>query len=185
MKSIKAPLILFICLVVTSTALAPSFAGVKPKSAGRTATSIPNTILSGKGAPTSALGINGDFYIDTRSLAFYGPKKTGKWPAAQSLQGAAGADGSNGKNGSDGKSTVNASNNTSNNAGPAGPAGPSGPSGAQGEKGDAGLPGASGSAGASGLPGAPGSAGAHPGSGLLRPRQPRRAGRRRGSLARG
>jgi hypothetical protein len=147
MKPFKIHLVLLISLLLTATAIAPSHSGVKIKNAGRTASSIPNTILSGKGGPINTLGINGDFYIDTRTLSFYGPKKSGKWPAAQSLQGAAGVDGSNGKNGSDGKSTVNASNN----------AGATGP---QGEKGEAGLQGAPGSAGASGLPGAPGAAGA-------------------------
>jgi hypothetical protein len=50
-------------------------AATKPKAAGRTSTTIPNTILNGKGAPLSKIGIDGDFYIDTRSLLIYGPKK--------------------------------------------------------------------------------------------------------------
>ena len=64
--------------------------------AGRTAASIPNTILNGKGAPLNSLGINGDFYIDTRSLLIYGPKVKSKWPTAQNLQGPVGAAGAAG-----------------------------------------------------------------------------------------
>ena len=94
------PFLLTIAISISLTNPVPSSA------AGRSATSIPNTILNGKGAPTLSTGINGDFYIDTRSLLIYGPKKNGKWPAPQNLQGptgAAGANGADGKNGNDGK----------------------------------------------------------------------------------
>ena len=71
-------------------------AATKPKAAGRTSSSIANTILNGKGVPLSTLGIDGDFYIDTRSLLIYGPKIKNKWPAPQNLQGPTGAAGSSG-----------------------------------------------------------------------------------------
>jgi hypothetical protein len=134
--------------------------------AGRTASSIPNTILNGKGAPTLKIGINGDFYIDTRSLLIYGPKKNGKWPTPQNLQGPVGAAGANGtdgksgsdgKNGSDGKSVAGAST-TAGPAGPIGATGPAGPSGPQGPSGPAGATGPSGSG--SGTPGPQGATGA-------------------------
>mgnify|MGYP002630473150 CR=1 FL=1 len=140
--------------------------------AGRSASSIPNTILSGKGAPTLKVGINGDFYIDTRSLLIYGPKKNGKWSSPKNLQGPAGAAGANGndgksgsdgKNGSDGKSVAGVST-TAGPAGPAGPigatgpAGPAGPSGAVGATGPAGATGPSGSG--TGTPGPQGATGA-------------------------
>ena len=158
--------------------------------AGRTATSIPNTILNGKGAPANTVGINGDFYIDTRSLLIFGPKANGKWPAPQNLQGptgaagAAGSNGSDGKNGADGKTISNASATTgpagpqgekgaTGATGPAGPAGPTGPAGATGPQGPAGSSGsgggtpgpagptgATGPAGPAGATGAAGSAGA-------------------------
>ena len=48
--------------------MASADAVTKPKAAGRTAASIPNTILSGFGAPSNAIGIDGDFYIDTKNL---------------------------------------------------------------------------------------------------------------------
>ncbi len=34
-----------------------------------------NTILNGKFAPTSAIGKNGDFYIDIKNLIFYGLRR--------------------------------------------------------------------------------------------------------------
>lgn len=38
------------------------------------------TILNGTGAPTGAVGNNGDFYFDTTNSLFYGPKENGVWP---------------------------------------------------------------------------------------------------------
>ena len=61
-----------------------------------TATAIP-TILNGKTPPTSSVGKNGDFYIDTKNLMFYGPKKNGSWPLGLSMKGDAGKDGVDGK----------------------------------------------------------------------------------------
>jgi hypothetical protein len=119
--------------------------------AGRSASSIPNTILSGKGAPLLSQGINGDFFIDTRSLLLYGPKKNGKWPLPVNLQGPTGAAGVDGKNGSDGKTITNASTTT-------GVPGPAGPQGEKGATGPAGPQGATGPAGSGG--GTPGPAGA-------------------------
>lgn len=41
-----------------------------------------NGWLSGTGAPSSSLGFNGDFYLDTTNPSvFYGPKANGAWPA--------------------------------------------------------------------------------------------------------
>ena len=117
----RRSLALLIILTVFTFSIDPAGA------AGRSASSIPNTILSGKGAPTLKVGINGDFYIDTRSLLIYGPKKNDKWSSPKNLQGPAGAAGANGndgksgsdgKNGSDGKSVAG----VSTTAGPAGPA---------------------------------------------------------------
>ena len=132
--------------------------------AGRSSTTPINTILNGKGAPKSSLGINGDFYIDTRSLLIYGPKTKGKWPTPQNIQGPTGATGSDGRNGADAKATSNT--NVSSVAGPQGPQGATGPQGEKGEPGlpgamgPAGLPGAMGPAGVSGSSGAPGAQGA-------------------------
>ena len=136
--------------------------------AGRTAASIPNTILNGKGAPLNSLGINGDFYIDTRSLLIYGPKSKSKWPVPQNLQGpigAAGASGSDGKNGSDAKVS-----NTTTASGPAGPQGLPGASGPAGPAGPAGATGATGSGG--GTPGPTGATGASGAAGSVGPTGP-------------
>jgi len=45
------------------------------------------TILSGTGAPTPAIGTNGDFYFDTAASQFYGPKTDGAWPPPIDLAG--------------------------------------------------------------------------------------------------
>ena len=85
----KRPLsILFVIALTTSVCSA-----LPANAAGRSATSIPNTILNGKGAPTLSVGLNGDFYIHTRSLFIYGPKNNGKWPVPLNLQGPTGATG--------------------------------------------------------------------------------------------
>lgn len=55
-----------------------------------------NTILNGEGAPNNALGSNGDFYLNTANLNFYGPKTAGIWGSFITLSGANGADGADG-----------------------------------------------------------------------------------------
>jgi hypothetical protein len=54
------------------------------------------TVLSGSGAPSAGLGVNGDFYIDTVAAAIYGPKTAGAWGSPTSLIGGNGADGISG-----------------------------------------------------------------------------------------
>jgi hypothetical protein len=167
-----------LAILATIAIFVSSLTSYSADAAGRSATSIPNTILNGKGSPTSSVGINGDFYIDTRSLLLFGPKANGKWPAPQNLQGptgAAGASGSDGKNGADGKTVTNASTTSgatgpagpqgekgaTGATGPAGPAGPTGPQGATGPSGSgSGTPGPQGATGATGPQGATGPAGA-------------------------
>jgi hypothetical protein len=139
--------ILLVLAIATSVSIPSSIAATKPKAAGRSATAVINTVLNGNGAPSNTLGINGDFYIDTRSLLISGPKTKGKWPAAKSLQGANGTNGSDGRNGTDAKNVSTASS-------VAGPAGP------QGERGEKGADGAAGASGGAGVAGAAGTAGA-------------------------
>jgi hypothetical protein len=58
-----------------------------------------STILNGTGAPGSAVGNVGDFYLDTQAKVVYGPKASGGWPAGAALTAApAGAPGANGGN---------------------------------------------------------------------------------------
>jgi hypothetical protein len=54
---------LIVCIPITS-----ADAVSKPKAAGRTAASIPNTVLSGIGTPSNAVGIDGDYFIDIKNL---------------------------------------------------------------------------------------------------------------------
>jgi hypothetical protein len=61
-----------------------------------------NVILNGTGAPSSGLGSDGDFYIDTAADAIYGPKSAGAWGSATSLIGPQGPTGSTGPAGADG-----------------------------------------------------------------------------------
>ena len=56
-----------------------------------------NTILSGTGAPSSGLGNDGDFFIDTFNVDLYGPKTNGSWGSAISLKGTTGATGATGQ----------------------------------------------------------------------------------------
>ena len=147
-----------IVLLLLALGLPNALAATKPKAAGRSATAVINTLLNGAGAPSKSIGIDGDFYIDTRSLLISGPKTKGKWPAARSMQGANGVNGSNGsdgRNGSDAKSVTTAST-------VAGPAGPQGQAGAKGADGTNGAPGPAGATGpsGSGSAGAPGAQGA-------------------------
>ena len=139
--------------------MASADAVTKPKAAGRTAASIPNTILSGFGAPSNAIVIDGDFYIDTKNLNIYGPKMKKKWPKAVSLKGSNGLDGTDGKSGSDGKTVTNAST-------VAGPIGVQGFQGAPGDIGPKGEQGLRGEVGATGEQGVAGPAGAQGSIGL-------------------
>lgn len=59
-----------------------------------------NTILNGIGAPSAATGVDGDFYLDTSTLDFYGPKTGGVWGAPVNLKGDPGTDGNTILNGS-------------------------------------------------------------------------------------
>lgn len=65
------------------------------------------TILSGTAAPTTAVGTEGDFYLNTATSDLYGPKTNTGWGAAVSLKGAKGETGAAGTNGTNGKDGVN------------------------------------------------------------------------------
>jgi hypothetical protein len=87
------------------------------------------------------LGINGDFYIDTKNLNLYGPKTKGVWKLTTSLKP---------------KEPAIAAIVT----GDAGPTGPRGDTGAQGDKGEKGITGEKGAQGALGIQGLTGNTGA-------------------------
>lgn len=128
--------------LIASLAILPSaIAGEKSRAAGPSPTSVVNTILSGSSVPAKTLGINGDFYIDTKNLNLYGPKTKGVWKVTTSLRP---------------KEPVAASVVV----GDTGPAGSTGATGQQGDKGDKGLTGEKGATGATGLQGDKGFTGA-------------------------
>ena len=111
------------------------------KAAGPSSTKVLNTIRSGSGVPPKTLGINGDFYIDTKNLNLYGPKTKGVWKLTTSLKP---------------KEPAIAAIVT----GDAGPTGPRGDTGAQGDKGEKGITGEKGAQGALGIQGLTGNTGA-------------------------
>ena len=158
-----------ICIAILAIILNISFAdvsysaskSVKPQLAGRTATSVSNTILNGITSPKSTQGINGDFFIDTKALTIYGPKASGRWPVGISLrgtQGVAGTTGTSGSNGTDGRNAQSASA-VVGAQGATGAAGIKGEAGVAGTTGAQGVAGATGSAGIAGAQGSPGAIG--------------------------
>jgi hypothetical protein len=128
-----------------SVVMLPSAIGAEKssnKAAGPSPTKVANTILSGAGTPSKTLGINGDFYIDTKNLNLYGPKTKGVWKVTTSLRPKEPA----------AASVV---------VGDTGPAGTTGATGQQGDKGDKGDKGITGDKGATGATGTTGLLGAH------------------------
>jgi len=130
--------------LITSLAILPSAIAVEKtstKAAGPSSTKVVNTIRSGSGVPSKTLGINGDFYIDTKNLNLYGSKTKGVWKLTTSLKP---------------KEPAIAAIVT----GDAGPTGPRGDTGAQGDKGEKGITGDKGAQGALGIQGLTGNTGA-------------------------
>jgi hypothetical protein len=159
-----------------SLAILPSAIAVdktSSKAAGPSPTTVVNTILSGSGAPAKTLGINGDFYIDTKNLNLYGPKTKGVWKIATSLKvkdvpvvanvigesGAIGQTGAKGATGDKGATGATGAQGIQGLTGPIGVTGLAGASGAAGTSGTPGVAGAKGETGAQGSQGASGSAG--------------------------
>ena len=160
--------------IATTLAITPSaIAAPKTtlKAAGRVVTTVVNTILSGTAIPTKAIGIDGDFYIDTKNANLYGPKTKGVWKIATSLkqtdtksvttvigeQGGMGATGPQGEKGDKG---------ATGNTGVAGSNGSTGATGLTGAKGNDGATGVSGVAGSIGATGSVGATGAKGDTGL-------------------
>jgi len=145
-RVIKILLISLITILISPTTV---------QAAGRTGNTVANTILSGAGVPAVKLGLNGDFYIDLKSMNFYGPKKNNRWPLPISLKGTTGSVGPSGVDGKNGSSA----NATAGSAGATGSAGSQGPAGSTGLTGSTGPAGATGAAGPTGLTGAAGPTG--------------------------
>jgi len=145
-RIIKILLISLITILISPTSV---------QAAGRTGNTVANTILSGAGVPAVKLGLNGDFYLDIKSMNFYGPKKNNLWPIPISLKGTTGPVGPSGVDGKNGSSA----NATAGSAGATGSAGSQGPAGSTGLAGSTGPAGATGAAGPTGLTGAAGATG--------------------------
>ncbi|MBI3428462.1 MAG: collagen-like protein [Actinobacteria bacterium] len=150
-------------ILINALAIPPSYAGTKREfarllMAGRVTTAAPNTILSGTTTPQSSVGNEGDFYIDTKTFSFYGPKNKSGWPNPISLRGPKGLTGAKGADGSDGLDGKSSS--SAGSIGPQGIAGPVGPRGEPGTPGSIGPTGPAGAIGAVGAAGSPGPAGA-------------------------
>ena len=154
-----------VTLAITPSAIAAPKTTLK--AAGRVTTTVVNTIRSGAGIPTKAIGIDGDFYIDSKNANLYGPKTKGVWKILTSLKqnetksvttvigerggmGATGAQGDKGDKGATGNTGA---------VGSAGSMGATGAAGAKGNEGATGATGLSGATGSIGVTGATGSAG--------------------------
>ena len=160
-----------ISLAITPSAIAAQKTTLK--AAGRDATTVVNTILSGAVIPTKAIGIDGDFYIDTKNANLYGPKTKGVWKIATSLkqtdtksvttvigeQGGMGATGPQGEKGDKGATGSTGAAGSNGFSGATGATGAKGNDGATGVSGVAGSIGATGSVGATGATGAKGDTG--------------------------
>lgn len=107
-------------------------------------------VLNGTTVPSLAIGVNGDFYINTSTNTLYGPKSGGLWPAGTSLVGPQGVQGIQGIQGNTGLTGA---------TGPQGPIGLTGVTGATGPQGPIGLTGAIGSQGNQGIQGVAGTNG--------------------------
>ena len=149
-RVIKILLISLITILISPTSV---------QAAGRTGNTVANTILSGAGVPSAKLGLNGDFYLDIKSINFYGPKKNNLWPIPISLKGTTGPVGPSGVDGKNG-SSANASAGSAGATGSAGSQGPAGAIGLVGSTGPAGATGVAGPAGATGVAGPTGLTGA-------------------------
>jgi hypothetical protein len=149
MKTNKGLMALSVVLVLALAPTAIAAPNLSNKAAGRTGAPVVNTILSGSGIPSKNIGINGDFYIDTKNANLYGPKTNGVWKLTTSLRPLP----------TKVNPTVPGATGTTGAAGVIGPRGLPGPTGEKGATGAAGSNGLPGTAGTNGLPGAPGTAG--------------------------
>ena len=166
-----------VTLAITPSAMAAPKTTLK--AAGRVTTTVVNTIRSGAGIPTKAIGIDGDFYIDSKNANLYGPKTKGVWKILTSLKqsetksvatvigeqggmGATGAQGDKGDKGATGNTGATGATGSFGATGIAGTKGNDGATGAtglSGATGSIGVTGATGSAGPAGIQGVKGDTG--------------------------
>jgi hypothetical protein len=168
---------LAVIALAISLAILPSAIAVEKtsfKTAGPSSATVVNTILSGSGTPSKTLGINGDFYIDTKNLNLYGSKTKGVWKLITSLKPkepaiaaiVTGDTGPSGPRGETGAQGDKGEKGITGDKGAAGDKGATGALGVQGLTGSIGLAGATGSAGPKGETGATGAQGVQGSTGL-------------------
>jgi hypothetical protein len=168
MKANKSLLAISIAILLAITPSAIAAPKTTLKAAGRVTTTVVNTIRSGAGIPTKAIGIDGDFYIDTKNANLYGPKKKGVWKITTSLKQAetksvttvAGEQGGMGATGAQGDKGDKGATGNTGAVGATGSLGATGAAGAKGNDGATGSTGFSGATGSIGVTGATGPAGA-------------------------
>jgi hypothetical protein len=174
MKSNKSLIAISIALILAVTPSAVAAPNLSNKAAGRMGTAEVNTILSGSGTSAKTIGIDGDFYIDSKNANLYGPKTNGAWKLMVSLRTVStspsskttgalkttGATGSAGKAGLIGPRGLTGATGEKGTTGSTGATGPSGTTGATGLPGPTGLQGATGATGTTGSIGSTGPAGA-------------------------
>jgi hypothetical protein len=83
----------------TSWIYGPKTAGVWPDGLSLVGPPGPagRSVLNGVGVPTTEIGLDGDFYLDTQTKLIHGPKTSGAWPAGWAMTGAAGPSGTDGR----------------------------------------------------------------------------------------
>ncbi len=144
MKGSKSLIAITIAISLALTPSAIAAQKTSTKAAGRATTTVVNTILSGSGVPSKTIGIDGDFYIDTKNANLYGPKTKGVWKVSTSLR----------------QLEIRTEATTIGEPGTVGPTGPKGDKGLTGDKGATGATGATGAQGLTGVIGPKGNDGA-------------------------
>jgi hypothetical protein len=95
-------------------------------------------VLNGTSVPSTSIGNNGDFFINTATNTLYGPKANGAWPAGTSLVGPQGPQGLQGPTGPQGPIGLTGATGAQGPQGDQGPTGLTGGTGPQGPQGDQG-----------------------------------------------
>lgn len=116
------------------------------------------SLLTGKGTPSSSLGKDGDSYVDTETWDYY-TKEDGKWTKAGNFKGGKGDKGDTGLQGPKGDKGDTGSQGPKGDKGDKGDTGATGPQGDKGDKGDKGDTGATGPQGEKGDKGDTGATG--------------------------
>lgn len=111
--------------------------------------------FNGEGAPSSGLGDNGDYYLDSLTGDVYN-KQSGSWSVIMNIKGEKGEQGPQGEQGEQGPAGPAGEKGEQGLQGPKGDTGEQGPIGPQGEKGDTGEQGPIGPQGEPGTDGTDG-----------------------------